>query len=274
MKTLNISLDILKEAIQDKSRLESLAYALQLKGMFRSGDLHYRKQGDLKALFRMGNIKLSRCINNGLKYGYLRLDGDLLIANNLQDRSMHVKVNISDFNNKNSNIRIQRSLRKACIVNQIRVIETINHTFIKARGKVTSPKDYKNRGSYEKQLRGYGLKANSKTKGRLSYIRIAELSNVGRKTAIALINELIAEGVISKQLQFEEQRRYFGHSIEGDSLYLDKKQGKGRERGHLVRMFNPINGEMSLFVQYSNKYEVTSLSNYSILKNYTYSYNS
>lgn len=272
MKTLNISLDILKEAIQDKSRLESLAYALQLKGMFVSSTLHNRKQGDLKALFRMGNIKLSRCIKNGLKYGYLRLDGDMLVSNKLTDRSMRIKLRFSSFNTTNDNLRIQNELRKALIVNQIRIIESINHTFIRARGWVTDLKVYKKRDSYEKQLRGYGLRKHSKVTGRLSYQRVAELVNVSRKQAIKLVNELIADGIISKELQFEEQKRYFDYSIEGDASYLDKKQGKGRQRGHLVRMFNPVNGQMSLFVQYSNKYSINSTQNYSIQKNYQYSH--
>lgn len=264
-RILNISTGLLDEAIQDKYRLESLAFAMQLKGVFISGALHNRNQSDLKALFRMGNDKLTRLINNGLKFGYLRQEGDVLIATPIRDEKRHIKLKLSSFNKVNSNLSIQKSLRKAYIVNHIRIIENLSHTFIGAEGE-TTPDNMRNRKKFQKQLSSYGVRVGSKVTGRLSYIRIAEILSISKRSAIQLINELVKEGVISKEYVFVEQDCYFDHSIEGDALYLANFNDS---KGHLVRFVCPITGELSLYIQYSNKYSINKWVNYTIHNNYT-----
>ena len=278
-----LSLNILEEAVQSKSRLEALAFCMQVKGVYSSSALHYtRARGDRSHLeavcrvFSIGKVKLSRLIKNGLKYGYLRQEGDLIIANKITAKDYKININIESYNKANDNIRIQKMLQKAFIVNHIRKVEYVAHTFIRARGRITDLKQLKSRkkniARWEKELERCGVKKNSKVSGRISYETLAGKCNITRQRAILLVNELIEEGIISKEYFFKEQKVFFEKNELADKIYLDKVQGNSRQRGYLRRFFNPITNKIGLFIQLSNIYRVLSDSNYNLMKNYVFKY--
>ena len=252
-KVLRIGVHILEEAIQSESRLEALAMAIQFKGLFTSSALHSRSYREMKDVFSMGYNKLKRAITNAIEYGYIRKQGNLFIANKISGRN-YVKLEFSDFDKSNSNLRIQKELRKAYLVNYLRKREKLEHTVNKARG-YGSPRDCK---KAIKLLNKYGIDKNSFIGG-TSYNRIAEVLGISRNSSIKLIQELEDQGIIRRMLNFVGQEgEVFAYNEKLDGYFLDALQGIHKKRGYLRRMFCPITGEMTLYVQYSNKFQVIS----------------
>lgn len=77
---LYISSSLASEAVHSKERLEALAFAVCVKRTFVSSYIKNATTRRCKDIFGIGSTRMCRIIRNGLEYGYLRRDGDSLVA--------------------------------------------------------------------------------------------------------------------------------------------------------------------------------------------------
>ena len=84
-RNIRISIELAKEACGDKLREEAFAFTLSLKFMYVSSALKGRNltKKHLKTLFKIGDAKLTRILNNAEDFGYIRFEKGLIIANSL-----------------------------------------------------------------------------------------------------------------------------------------------------------------------------------------------
>lgn len=253
-RTMNISIELLEEAIQNKDRKEALAFCLKVKGMFGSSTLIKRNYSELQKLLRMSYNKTKRCIENALKFGYMREEGNLYIANRFSI-GLCVKLSIKEVEKPNAVLYIVRELEKAMMLVHIGRINYVTHSKISA----SNPKSVVEFKKGKARLKKCGVNCNDNVTGRVSYIRLAEIAYIPRKRAIMLIRELVNSGVLSKEYFYEEQDVLFPKNGNSDDIYLDSVSTKNK-RGYLIRMM--VNGKISLFIQLSNIFKL----NYKLIK--------
>ncbi len=70
--------------------VESLAFAMMVKLTFVNSRIKGETVKRCKEIFGIGSARMCRIIKNGIKYGYLRREGNIIIANSLKsEKSYH-----------------------------------------------------------------------------------------------------------------------------------------------------------------------------------------
>lgn len=251
---MNVAIEILEGAIKSKDKKEALAFCLKVKAMFGSSTLIKRNYSELQKTLRMSYNKTKRCIENALKYGYMREEGNLYIANKLS-KGLCVKINVKEAKEPNAVLYIVRELEKAMMLVHISRVNYVAHS----KNSASNPKSVEEFKKANRRLKKCGVNCNDNVTGRVSYIRLAEIAYIPRKRAIMLIRELVNSGVLSKEYFYEEQDVLFPKNGNSDDIYLDSVSTKNK-RGYLIRMC--LNGKISLFIQLSNIFTL----NYKLIK--------
>lgn len=84
-------------AVNNKDRLEALAFALLIKLTFQNSIVKSTSIRKLTYIFRMGWTKLSKVLKNALRYGYIVKEGDIYFAPSLKQRgSFNKKLKFSE----------------------------------------------------------------------------------------------------------------------------------------------------------------------------------
>ena len=94
MRFIQFSVKEAKEVVRDDSRLEAFAFAIMIKARFVSSSLIDKntKKKHLKSLFHIGDAKLSRCLKNAEKFGYIRREGDNFTNKQMKIRNRCIKT--------------------------------------------------------------------------------------------------------------------------------------------------------------------------------------
>lgn len=78
------------ESVTSKEMIESLAFAMMVKLTFVNSKIKRATVKRCKSIFGIGSARMCRIIRNGIKYGYLRREGDMIVANSLKsEKSYH-----------------------------------------------------------------------------------------------------------------------------------------------------------------------------------------
>ena len=190
-RNLFISVEEAIAAIEDKSRLEALAFSVQIKHTFSSSSLKNKNttKKHLKSLFKMGSAKLSRILKNAEFYGYIRYESNMIIANPLR-----------------SGIEV---------VGVIKVKEGImtNDDAIKNIRRIVLMDKIKTQGFYldscKKTHEGNKRKRNNEVRGKkpnfkgISYDRLAEIVKLSRRGVINLVDDIVESGYIRRNSHYE-----------------------------------------------------------------------
>lgn len=243
MTTIHVDLNLAKEVVGDNDKLHALAFCVQIKGMYRSGRLHLRTKDEtylrrLMKLFGVGYYTITKWIKDATEYGYVRKDGDYLVANKIRfgrDRTFKMKF-AKDFDFAKNHSDVVDAIRSAHLCNHIHKNEETYNTHLKASGKVkASNKAFKNARALATK---YGVR---EATGRISYIRIAAILNVTRNKAIKLVQNLVNNGILGKSYYFQEIDWY------APNRYADKVI-TDLHGGYIVRKFDQV------FIQLSNRF--------------------
>jgi len=242
-RKIYLSISKASASIQSKDRVEALAFAIQIKGLYVSSMLTNTQKSKLKEKFNIGHEKLSRLIENGLKYGYLREFNGFLIANKLYAKCELVIT--LDFNSElplYSNKQIKELIQRAIIINQINKVEYLNNTIQKTTDKKLH---WKQRKLAMKKLYRYVRTISGEFIG-ISYDRLAEVAGITRLKAIEFIKVLVDKGVINKKLTFIAT----GINAISKDKSIQHSYKSGENCGYL-RKINSM-----YFLQLSNTYSV------------------
>ena len=204
MRTIKLSISEAKQAIQSKSRLEALAFAIQIKGMYVSSCLMDCSSSDksikyskLKEQFHLGHAKIKRIVNNAVEYGYIRFENGRLIANKLYStKEFVIRLNISSKESLVNNTKVKSLIQKTVILEHINKISFINDTIYTVK---SSKVPYKEKKLAMKKIYKYALTIPNELIG-LSYDRISKIANVNKNKAISFIKDLINRNIINKKI--------------------------------------------------------------------------
>lgn len=244
-RKIYLSISKAKEAIKSKDRLEAFAFAVQIKGLYVSSVLKNTEKVKLKSKFNVGHIKLTRLIENGLKYGYLREFNGFLIASKLYEQNeLVIALNFNSEKSLYSNNEIKGLIQRSVIIDHINKVEFLNNTIC----MTTDPKaNYKDRRKAVKKLYRYVKSISGELIG-ISYDRLAKVANISRQKAIKFVKILVSKGVISKTLTFIETGI--------DAISKDKSVQTIYKNGEHCGFLRKIN--YMYYLQMSNTYKTTS----------------
>lgn len=198
MSYIYLSSEIANEAVRDKSKLESLAFSMMIKLVFKSSTLKSKNIRYCKELFHIGTSKMSRVMKGALKYGYIRIENGRVIANPFKEyKAYNVKVDRIGLYSKTQtvNIKINQAIdiiRKAVLINHISKQNNCFDTFRKSCCP-SSVKQYRKAKRTIKKL----CKTKKSCVG-LSNKRIATVTNTKVYRARKMIRELVSSSVVSR----------------------------------------------------------------------------
>ena len=223
-RNILLSVELANEALGDKLREESLAFAIQIKHTYVSSALkgkHLTKK-HIKILFKIGDAKLTRVLKNGVGFGYIRIEDGLIIANSLRsNKDLVYKIEVKDSTLLNKDA--VKIIRHAVAVRHIGIL-TFYHDLKQRQTNPKSVNDYKRAC---KKMRGKGEAFSTG----VSNSRMAEILNCKLWKARQTMQEITNAGVFTKK----EQYRPFivkGHFTMGhwrhfasEGIFLKRKNG-------------------------------------------------
>lgn len=203
MRYIHFSIFHIKDILGDKSRMDAYAFALQIKARFTSSALkeEHTTYKHLMGLFKMGGIKLKRCLSDAEKYGYIRRDGDLIIANKMYTEFDLVDTLVIEVNTVIPHQEIVKTLRRSIFLNQIKIVQHASDT---EKNNAVGRIDKGSIANVRHHTGGLAV-CGSETNYigfNFGYDRIAKMMGVSISTAKRDVNELYESGVIKKRLRF------------------------------------------------------------------------
>ena len=257
-----ISTYSVKELSQSNERIEAMAFAVLIKGMYRSSCLHFSRDRDgrknyrgLSYLFKMGHIKIRRLINSGIKFGYLRVEGDYIFANQLKTMDYHnFNLDIDDdfdFAEKGSHAKITRKLREAMVLLKLDTNRYLKHTQELARENLVkgNSKVIKAQIKTRERAKKYGLKYEGEVHDRVAYLTWATYLAVSRTKAIEIINDMVGCGLISKKENLTKV------DVDTNLSVQCRKALTETVGGFILYIRDSFNNTVNAFYQQSNSYK-------------------
>ena len=192
-RSIYLSIEMAKDALSSKEKLEALAFAIQIKYMFVSSTLKGKNttKKHLKALFKIGDAKLTRCLINAEKYNYIRIQDNIIVANRLYgDKEVCYVIDIPSRNSLILNKQAERLIKEAVLIDQIKKMDYMRDVHEQEEERLTI--EDKNKSCTPEHTKRYGL----------SYDTISKKLNISRIQAINIVKGLRSKGIISKAENF------------------------------------------------------------------------
>lgn len=198
-------------AVNNKDRLEALAFALLIKLTFQNSIVKSTSIRKLTYIFRMGWTKLSKVLKNALRYGYIVKEGDIYFAPSLKQRgSFNKKLKFSegtlssatDGRTKYLLNDLVKIIRKEVFKNHIKK----QTAFCDTASVVNAPSEhteYVRNKARLKRMCGITSVSDDRLKNakRLSIARSMKVMGTKRSTTKTLIKEMINSGEIIRKFE-------------------------------------------------------------------------
>lgn len=190
-RIIRISIDKAKEALGSKEREEALAFALSIKFRFVSSTLKgkYTTKKHVKSLFKIGDEKLTRILNNAVDFGYIRFEDDRIIANRLySDINLTYTIHVD-----------RKVLLNKDAIKLLRHAVAVNHV-----GILTFYSDRKTRQANPKTIGDVKMRNGKQyfSTG-ISNFRMAEVLSCKVWKAKQILKELTVKGIFTKEEQYK-----------------------------------------------------------------------
>jgi len=203
IKYKRISSFKIKEARESDERFDALAFAVCIKLKYASSAIHKADIRSLRANFGIGTEKASKVLKNALKYGYIKEENGMYIAQKIKSVYLNKKNGI--LSTGFDNITLKYDNEKITLKNVRKELEKLTvYNHIKTNEKVRTLKQCKRNPSNLKEYKA--AKATIQrwcvdkfdTDGGLSYTAIAKRLNVSKNKAIAIIKQMVVDKMIEK----------------------------------------------------------------------------
>lgn len=249
MKKLLISTRILRFVVGSKEKIDALAFAILVKQHRVSSLITHATQRKLKSVFGIGADKLKRLIADGIMFGFLRREGDSLIANRLHgDVGLCYTMTKEMFDRstrkgKLTIVGVRRMICTAILYNQVSMQQSCEDTHKKASGSdslieakraMKRERSMLSGKSYEEGFRG------------LSNKRIQKLIGRKKSSAVRVVKDAVGSDLLNKRWRVE----YF--LVSGDSFTHHANSLREREDIHVIVDFR----RRSMFARFSNEYSI------------------
>lgn len=257
-------------AVNDKDRLEALAFALLIKLTFVDSVVKSTSIRQLTFIFRMGWTRLSRVLNNALQYGYVVKEGDIYFVPTLKQRGSFNKRMEFDFVPFSKTEDGRSAYRLNALMKEIRKIVWKNHikkqrAFCDTALSVDSPsddKEYKRSRGRLKRMCGITRisKDTIQSSSRLSIRRSMQVMGASRSMTKRLINQMIADGDVVRH--FENIPLSMDHKELEKDYALQQAVYRANEIGGHIHIF-----KSAVYIQVANHYSLSEKES----KSFTYS---
>lgn len=197
-QTILLSLPKAERALSSKDELEALSFAILIKLTFTSSEIQSATVRRCKEIFGIGTSRMTRVINNSIKYGYVVREGNNLKALKVKEEKVYnIKLEFTSKSYSRSNERYSLSqimdiIRNSVLLNHIKKQNNCEDTFDIADNPVNSK-------TYRKAKKRIKRMSHTKSafKG-LSINRISTLLRVSKNKVRILLNRLLNNGLIEK----------------------------------------------------------------------------
>lgn len=258
MRNIRIPLDMIEASCEDKALRDAIVISIGIKSNFSSSNLHYKRERNgktclnaMRELFKCSHITFNRMLLNAIKLGFIRRNGDYIIANPIRERGAYsvclptVKgMSLQRINKALDNVVY--SYKVMCLNNASYSIKMANGVLVHSHKDLKKyNKAKKNTTESERASGFYDI---------ISYDTLSKLTNVSRLQAIRDIKHLVRIGTIQKEekVQVIEDKPLNSYDL---AILNESEYGF---------FFNKrVDGQMKLVHQMANAYtlnaEVTSL---------------
>lgn len=194
MRYIWLSIDLTKQAIQNKNHLEALAFNVLIKKEYVSSSVHNATVRGCRERFGFGMNKMSRILRNGQAYGLLRIDkspsGKILVATKIRSNGYNIRLDFEDREYRLS--EIIDMIRNSVLLNHIKVQNLVTDTLKSAE----NPSSMKMQRWAKKKLKRMAVDPKKRMPDGLSNARIAEITNSNLYRAKILIRKLVDSGKV------------------------------------------------------------------------------
>ena len=209
MRKLWIGTNLIRFVAGHCDRIDALAFAIMIKKERNNSLIMNASQRNLKKIFHMGADTLKRVIDTGLKYGFLRKEGNNLIANKICEnkklgylvrRTLFLEAKYKNNCGHLTLSSVRSIIEEAIIVNQVSMQQSCADTHVRATagrtiGSIRYARKRESRMLNDKYCDNYTG---------LSNRRIQQL--IGRKhgKAVKVVKNAISHKLISKRVREQE----------------------------------------------------------------------
>ena len=204
MRKLRVGTEVLRMVAGNKDMIDALAFAILIKQERINSLITNPTQRRLKELFAIGSDKLRKVLKDGLQYGFLRYDGDSLIACKLHENKFFSAILKREWfieakkNNKKNRLTltdVRAIIETMIVVNQVKMQNDCKDTHKRA----TSPSCVAElRSAKRRESRMLQKDFCDKFTG-LSNIRIQQLIARKHGKAVKTVKSAIKKGLLSKK---------------------------------------------------------------------------
>lgn len=204
IQTLFLNATLSTTAVQSTEALDGLVFAYMIKTTFVSGRINNATIAHICHVLGCGNRVARRGLKSALKHGYVRQEGNDIIANNLNNRLDYVyPLQIEIRRDKKCPFRftqLRKLIRKVVIENHISKQQDFSNT-IECSVNPHCHKQYKRA---VKRIKRMCEKPIAENTDRLSNRRIMEVANTKRSTAKNIMREMVKAKTLAKTANVEQ----------------------------------------------------------------------
>lgn len=268
IQTININATLASEVIQSNDAMDGFIFAYMVKTTFVSGRINNASIPRICKVLGIGNRVARRGLKSALERGYVRREGDDIIANRLYERKDYVyPLQIKIIRGKKCPFRftqLRRIIREVVIENHISKQEDFCNT-IECSVNPTAHKPYVRA---KRRIKRMCKKEIAENTDRLSNRRIMEIANLRRSTAKNIMRELVKSKTLSKtpnieptdidiekHIGTEHTAPYFRKKVQHWCHIFADSIGKGFPVLQW-KMIDQRNYHLMVNIQYANSYKV------------------
>lgn len=269
IQTININATLASEVIQSEDAMDGFIFAYMVKTTFVSGRIHDASISRICEVLGIGNRVARRGLKSALGHGYMRREGNDIIANRLYKRKDYVyPLQIEIIRGKKCPFRftqLRRIIREVVIENHISKQEDFCNT-IECSVNPTAHKPYVRA---KRRIKRMCKKEIAENTDRLSNRRIMEIANLRRSTAKSIMREMVKSKTLSKtpnientdidiekHLGIDHTEPYFRKKVYHWSYVFADSIGQGFPVLQW-KMIDEMNYRLMVNIQYANSYKVT-----------------
>ena len=276
IQTININITEAMEAVKSKEALDGLIFAYMIKTTFVSGRINNATIRRVCHALGIGNTICRRGLKSALERGYVRYEGNDLIAANINKRLDYLYPIQKELKRKSERAisetphcpfkftELRKIVREAIIENHILKQNDFSNT-IKCSVNPHSKEQLRRAKRRIKRMCSKPIVENG---DRLSHKRVMEVANLKRSTAKTLMREMVKSKRLTRKQNIEQTdidiQRELGMAYDEPHFKATAKHWiglytKNVERGFPIlrwRYLNERDCRLMVDVQFANSYKV------------------
>lgn len=276
IQTININITEATEVVKSKGALDGFIFAYMIKTTFVSGRINNTTSRYVCATLGIGNKVYRRGLESALKRGYVRYEGNNLIAVNINKRldylfPIHKELKRKSERTADNKPRcpfkfteLRKIIRKAVIENHI----LKQNDFCNTLECSANPHGKGQLKRAKRRIKRMCSKPIVENGDRLSHRRIMEVANIKRSTAKTLMREMVKNKRLTKKQNIEQTdidiQRELGMTYDEPCFKSVAKQwarcyAESVNNGYPIlrwRYLNECNCRLMVDIQFANSYKV------------------